>query len=79
MEEYHEALKKSSTLYIGNLSFFTKEEQIMALFSECGEVVSIKMGLNKKTKKPCGFCFVEFSQRKEAQLAVDLLNGSILD
>ena len=79
VDEYYEALKKSTTLYIGNLSFFTREEQIMTLFTECGEVVSLKMGLNKKSKKPCGFCFVEFSNRKDAQLAVDLLNGSILD
>jgi len=77
--EYHEALAKSSTLYIGNLSFFTRDEQIDAIFSQCGEVQMIQMGLNKKTKKPCGFCFVEYATRKEAELAVDLLNASILD
>lgn len=52
-------LKKSTTLYIGNLSFFTSESQIYELFSTCGEVKMIIMGLNKNTKTPCGFCFVE--------------------
>jgi RNA recognition motif-containing protein len=52
-------LKSSTTLYIGNLSFFTAESQIYEIFSICGEVSKIIMGLNKNTKTPCGFCFVE--------------------
>jgi len=59
-EEYLEALKKSSTLYVGNLSFYTTEEQIWELFSKVGEVKRIIMGLNRRDKTPCGFCFVEF-------------------
>jgi nuclear cap-binding protein subunit 2 len=54
-----EKLKISTTLYIGNLSFYTSESQIYELFSTCGEVSKIIMGLNKNTKTPCGFCFVE--------------------
>jgi nuclear cap-binding protein subunit 2 len=50
----------STTLYIGNLSYFTTETQIYDLFSRCGEVKRIIMGLNKQTKTPCGFCFVEY-------------------
>jgi nuclear cap-binding protein subunit 2 len=52
-------LKSSSTLYIGNLSFYTTEIQIYELFSKCGDVNKVIMGLNKNTKTPCGFCFVE--------------------
>lgn len=37
-EEVRDQLSKSTTLYIGNLSFYTTEEQIHALFSRCGEV-----------------------------------------
>ena len=54
-------LLTSTTLYIGNLSYFTGETQIYDLFSRCGEVKRIIMGLNKQTKTPCGFCFVEYS------------------
>jgi nuclear cap-binding protein subunit 2 len=53
-------LESSTTLYIGNLSYFTTETQIYDLFSRCGEVKRIIMGLNKQTKTPCGFCFVEY-------------------
>lgn len=34
LESYKEALKISSTLYVGNLSFYTQESQIYALFDQ---------------------------------------------
>lgn len=34
----HANLALSSTVYVGNLSFFTTEEQIYELFSRAGEV-----------------------------------------
>ncbi|KAG8225438.1 hypothetical protein J437_LFUL004438 [Ladona fulva] len=53
-------LRTSTTLYVGNLSFYTTEEQIYELFSKCGDVKRIIMGLDKYKKTPCGFCFVEY-------------------
>ena len=52
-------LRNSRTLYVGNLSYYTTEEQIHELFSKCGAVKRIVMGLDKFKKTPCGFCFVE--------------------
>jgi nuclear cap-binding protein subunit 2 len=52
-------LRNSTTLYVGNLSFYTTEEQIYELFSKCGDVKKVVMGLDKYKKTPCGFCFVE--------------------
>ncbi len=46
-------------MYVGNLSFYTTEEQIHELFSKAGEVKRIIMGLDRFKKTPCGFCFVE--------------------
>ncbi|KAL8199277.1 UNVERIFIED_CONTAM: Nuclear cap-binding protein subunit 2 [Gekko kuhli] len=54
------SLKNSTTLYVGNLSFYTTEEQIHELFSKCGDVKRIVMGLDRVKKTPCGFCFVEY-------------------
>ena len=34
LEAYKEALKTSTTLYVGNLSFYTQESQIYALFDQ---------------------------------------------
>ncbi|RWW22210.1 hypothetical protein GW17_00013604 [Ensete ventricosum] len=57
-EEYERALQNSTTVYIGNMSFYTTEEQVYELFFMAGEIKKIIMGLDKNTKTPCGFCFV---------------------
>lgn len=63
-------MRDSTTLYVGNLSFYTTEEQIHELFSRCGDVRLIVMGLDKYKKTPCGFCFVEYYTRVEAEAAM---------
>lgn len=68
--EQERSLRESTTLYVGNLSFYTTEEQIHELFSRCGEVRRIVMGLDKYKKTPCGFCFVEYYTRPEAENAM---------
>ncbi|KAG6435255.1 hypothetical protein SASPL_100125 [Salvia splendens] len=57
-EEYEEALLTSTTVYVGNMSFYTTEEQVYELFSRAGEIKKMVMGLDKNSKTPCGFCFV---------------------
>ena len=69
----------SSTVYVGNLSFFTSEAVLTSFFSTCGNVEKVIMGLNRLTKKPCGFCFVVFASHDEAAIAADVLNGMDLD
>ncbi|XP_059621143.1 nuclear cap-binding protein subunit 2 [Phlebotomus argentipes] len=72
-------LKLSCTLYVGNLSFFTTEEQIHELFSRCGDIRRIVMGLDKFKKTPCGFCFVEYYSRIDSEMAMRYINGTRLD
>lgn len=48
--EQEKQLKQSATLYVGNLAFYTTEEQIYELFSRCGEIRRIVMGLDKYKK-----------------------------
>lgn len=71
--EQERSLKESTTLYVGNMSFYTTEEQIHELFSRCGEVRRIIMGLDKYKKTPCGFCFVEYYTRADAETAMRLV------
>lgn len=78
-DEFKRALAASTTLYIGNLSFYTTEEQIYELFSKCGEIKRIIMGLDRVNKTPCGFCFVEYYTREDAGDCVKYVNGSKLD
>jgi nuclear cap-binding protein subunit 2 len=77
--EQERLLAQSSTLYIGNLSFYTTEEQIHELFGRAGDVKRIIMGLDRIKKTPCGFCFVEYYTRADAENAVRYINGTRLD
>ena len=78
-QDYKARLTTSTTLYVGNLFPYTQESQLMELFSSAGPVKNLHMGLNSKTFKPCGFCFVEFQTRKHAEIAVECLNLASLD
>ncbi|CAN0913641.1 Nuclear cap-binding protein subunit 2 [Linum grandiflorum] len=78
-EEFEYALHTSTTVYIGNMSFYTTEEQVYELFTRAGEVKKIIMGLDKNTKTPCGFCFVLYYSREDTEDAVKYVSGTILD
>lgn len=69
----------ATTLYVGNLSFYTTEEQIHELFNKVGDVKRIIMGLDKIKKTPCGFCFVEYYNRSDTENAMRYINGTRLD
>jgi len=78
-EDQVAALRGSKWVYVGNLSFHTSEAQVHALFSRVGLVKSVIMGLNSKTKTPCGFCFVEYHSPQAALESVALISGTVLD
>ena len=78
-EKQDKMLKHTSTLYVGNLSFYTTEEQVHELFSKVGDVKRIIMGLDKQKKTPCGFCFVEYYNRNDCENAMRYINGTRLD
>jgi len=81
----NDLLSKSTTLYIGNLSFYTTEEQIYELFTKCaspedgGGIKRIIMGLDRNTRTPCGFCFVEYYTHAEALASMKYVSGTKLD
>ncbi|CAJ2660538.1 nuclear cap-binding protein subunit 2-like isoform X2 [Trifolium pratense] len=78
-EEFEHALITSTTVYVGNMSFYTTEEQIYELFSRAGEIKKIIMGLDKNTKTPCGFSFVSYYSREDTEDACKYISGTILD
>ena len=45
-EAYNQALKISTTVYVGNLSFYSTQDSILELFSRAGKVEKIIMGIN---------------------------------
>ena len=69
----------STTVYVGNLSHTTTEQQIHAFARDAGVVRRVVMGLHRVEKTPCGFCFVEYADRAACVAAEALLNGRTLD
>ena len=55
------------------------EEQVHEVFRQAGDIKRIIMGLDRLKKTPCGFCFVEYFDRPDAETAVRFLNGAKLD
>ncbi|RJE25170.1 hypothetical protein PHISCL_02509 [Aspergillus sclerotialis] len=74
-----DSLNNATTLYVGNLSFYTTEEQIHELFAKCGEIKRLVMGLDRFNKTPCGFCFVEYYSHQDALDCLKYIGGTKLD
>lgn len=79
MKDQERLLRQSTTLYVGNLSYFTTECQIYELFSKCGVIKRVVMGLDRYKLTPCGFCFVEYYRREDAESCMRYVNGTHLD
>lgn len=60
-------------------SFYTTEEQVYELFSKCGEIKRLVMGLDRFHKTPCGFCFVEYYTHQDALDCMKYIGGTKLD
>lgn len=66
-------------LYVGNLSYDTTEEKLRTLFAEAGTVDSVDMITDRDTKRPKGFAFVSMSNQAEAEKAIQMFNGKMVD
>src|SRR3989338_2415870 len=62
-------------LYVGNLSYNVKEEELRDLFAKYGSVQSVSVISDKFTGRSKGFAFVEMSTSDEAEKAL-ALNGT---
>lgn len=62
-------------IYVGNLPRAASEEKIRSLFSQFGEVSSVKLIKDKFTGNLKGFGFVEMHNASEANAAISSLNG----
>ena len=66
-------------IYVGNLSWNLKDQDLTNLFTPYGEVASAKIVMDKFTQRSKGFGFVEMKEDSQAQAAISQLNGSEVD
>jgi RNA recognition motif-containing protein len=66
-------------IYVGNLSWGLKDQDLANLFTPYGEVASAKIVMDKFTQRSKGFGFVEMPNDEQAQAAIAQLNGSEIE
>ena len=64
----------SKSIYVGNLSFTTTEDELEDLFTTYGDVMSCTIPADRETGRTRGFGFVEMSE-EDATKAIEALNG----
>lgn len=66
-------------IYVGNLSFNSDDNDLAAVFSEFGEVVSARVITDRETGRSRGFGFVEMADDSAALKAIEAVNGKDVD
>jgi len=67
-------------LFVGNLSWNTREDDLIAAFEKDGRsVTSARIMTDRDTGKPRGFAFVEMASDADAQAAIQAMNGVEMD
>ncbi|MFS2826194.1 RNA recognition motif domain-containing protein [Parabacteroides distasonis] len=61
-------------IYIGNLNYRVRESDLQQILEEYGVVDSVKIIVDRDTKRSKGFAFVEMPNAAEAQKAIEELN-----
>ncbi|KAJ1897645.1 hypothetical protein LPJ66_003238 [Kickxella alabastrina] len=67
----------SKVLFIGNLSFNSTEDSIRGAFTECGEVVSVRVITDRDTGRMKGYGYIEFDTVESATSAMQWNNSDL--
>ncbi|OSZ63295.1 RNA-binding protein [Hydrogenophaga sp. IBVHS2] len=65
-------------LYVGNLPYSVRDEDLNQAFGQFGSVNSAKVMMERDTGRSKGFGFVEMGSDAEAQAAIEGMNGQSL-
>ncbi len=63
-------------IYIGNLHYGVRENDLQEIMQEYGTVNSTKLIMDRSTGRSKGFAFVEMENDNEAGNAIQALNGA---
>ena len=68
-----------TNIFVGNLNFQTTQEDLMATFSQYGNVERVNIVTDRDSGQSRGFAFVEMTDNSQADQAIAALNGVNLD
>jgi RNA recognition motif-containing protein len=66
-------------IYVGQLPYSMTEDDLKKMFSEFGELESVRIIADKETGRTKGFGFVEMPSNSDADRAIKALNGKEID
>lgn len=66
-------------IYVGNLSYTTRDESLRAAFEQFGQVDSARVIMDRETDRSRGFGFVEMPVASEGQAAIKAMDNADLD
>ena len=66
-------------IYVGNLSYKVRENDLREVIEEYGQVDSCKLIIDRDTRRSKGFAFVEMADDAAAKKVISELNGAEFD
>ncbi|PWA00046.1 hypothetical protein BB558_003890 [Smittium angustum] len=72
-----EADDTKCTIFVGNLSFTAKEEDLWKLFEGCGDIEYVRIIRDSQTGLGKGFCYVKFKDSSSIPLALKLNKSKV--
>ena len=67
-------MEQKNKLYVGNLPFAVRDEELSNLFAEFGEITDAKVITDKFSGRSKGFGFVTFASEEDAAKAVEVMH-----
>src|SRR3954447_15818536 len=68
-----------TNIFVGNLSYQTRQDELESAFSAYGAVERVSVVTDRDTGQPRGFAFIEMTHSNEASNAITGLNGAELN
>ncbi|MCH89777.1 RNA-binding family protein, partial [Trifolium medium] len=78
-EASQEVSVETKKLFVTGLSFYTSEKTLRAAFEGFGELVEVKVIIDKISKRSKGYAFIEYTTEEAASAALKEMNGKIIN
>ncbi|KAG8059545.1 hypothetical protein GUJ93_ZPchr0002g23385 [Zizania palustris] len=77
--EASQADVKTKRLFVTGLSFYTSEKTLWAAFEPFGELIEVKIIMDKISKRSKGYAFLEYTTEEAGGAALKTMNGQIIN